>query len=169
MFFWWCSWQKRGFPPTNPRAAVPGATKKGLEAHSHVRRAAHVAQSVARDTRNTAVQCSGIEKDALKEGARTLDHPRLPTKSRTCSSNGSSGVVVPVAPYKKHACITQQQRERDPQLTDSHGFDKKNNYLVAGTVVSMNRKPQQCSADKLPHTREVASCPAGGRQACTAL
>ena len=30
-------------------------------------------------------------------------------------------------------------------------------------------KPQQYSADKPPHTREVASCPAGGRQACIGL
>ena len=66
---------------------------------------------------------------------------------RKSHCSGRNSAVVP--DRWQHALITQQQRS--PALRQIAGLDKKKDL-----------QPQQCSAAKLPHRREVASCSAAG-------
>ena len=78
--------------------------------------------------------------------------------------------------YHTDCCIScmrpkkMSRNSRDTQLYKSQGPIKKH---LPGTRYSVGRephgKPQQYSQDNLPHTRDVAPCSAGGRQACIAL
>ena len=109
-----------------------------------------------RNTRNTAAQrwehIYRNRKERSAEGAGTLDHTRLSTKSA-------------LQQQQQQRCtygnMHVSHNSRNPQLYRSQGPIKKKLILF--------RKPNQYSADKLPHTRDFASCSAGGPQACIAI
>ena len=122
------------------------ADKKGLKA-LNVCNTAHTAH-----TRVPHRTQPYSKKGCTEEGAGTLDHNRLPTKSH-CSSRSS---VVSVA-----ACMYATTAETPNSSTDRR-VRYKRNY---GT----NRKPQQYSAGSVPHTYDVASSSAGGRLVYVAL
>ena len=97
--------------------------------------------------------CTEIEKDALVKETGTLDNTRLPTKivlhqqQRCCCTRGS--VLV------SHNFITAET----PGLADGRVQIKGNHVLSHGNT----------ARTELPHSRDVASCSAGGRQACITL
>ena len=100
-------------------------------------------------------QCSSgmIFAESPKKGAGALDHNRLST-------------IIVLQQQQQWCCICDSMHvshnNRGHQLYRSQGPIKK-----AAIININNRKPQQYSADNLPHTRDVASsCYAGGWQAC---
>ena len=142
--------QNRGLPAKESLGSTPRVTHDTCARHT--------------EHSSTAVSSSGI----FFYRDRSMMHRRMAWSPRPHSA----------AHEKSHCIRSSSSSRRDMQrcfifgsMRVSHTSRDLQLYSSQGPIKNQpqRRKPQQYSADELPHTRDVADCSAGGRQARVAL